>query len=132
MRRATDVHILHDVNVAKRNGASVWVIGTHKTYTYDQGTHHVYVKPGSDGALALGMMHIIHRDGLEDIAFIQAYVQGYDELVRDVLPKFTPEYVSSICGVPVEIIEELAHAYAKAKAPFIVLVVVYPAMAMVQ
>ena len=116
---ATDVHILHDVNVAKRNGASVWVIDTHKTYTYDQGTHHVYVKPGSDGALALGMMHIIHRDGLENITFIQEYVQGYDELVRDVLPKFTPEYVSSICGVPVEIIEELAHAYAKAKAPFI-------------
>ncbi|WP_301834806.1 molybdopterin-dependent oxidoreductase [uncultured Veillonella sp.] len=116
---ATDVHILHDVNVAKRNGASVWLIDTHKTYTYDQGTHHVYVKPSSDGALALGMMHIIHRDGLEDTAFIQAYVQGYEELVRDVLPKFTPEYVSSICGVPVEIIEELAHAYAKAKAPFI-------------
>ena len=116
---ATDVHILHDVNVAKRNGAFVWIIDTHKTYTYDQGTHHVYVKPGSDGALALGMMHIIHRDGLEDTAFVQAYVQGYDELVRDVLPKFTPEYVSSICGVSVEIIEELAHAYAKAKAPFI-------------
>ena len=116
---ATDVHILHDVNVAKRNGAFVWIIDTHKTYTYDQGTHHVYVKPGSDGALALGMMHIIHRDGLEDTTFIQAYVQGYDELVRDVLPKFTPEYVSSICGVQVEIIEELAHAYAKAKAPFI-------------
>lgn len=116
---ATDVHILHDVNVAKRNGALVWIIDTHKTYTYDQGTHHVYVKPSSDGALALGMMHIIHRDGLEDTTFIQAYVQGYDELVRDVLPKFTPEYVSSICGVPVEIIEELAHAYAKAKAPFI-------------
>ena len=116
---ATDVHILHDVNVAKRNGAFVWIIDTHKTYTYDQGTHHVYVKPGSDGALALGMMHIIHRDGLEDTAFVQAYVQGYDELVRDVLPKFNPEYVSSICGVPVEIIEELAHAYAKAKVPFI-------------
>ena len=116
---ATDVHILHDVNVAKRNGAFVWIVDTHKTYTYDQGTHHVYVKPGSDGALALGMMHIIHRDGLEDTTFIQEYVQGYDELVRDVLPKFTPEYVSSICGVPVEIIEELAHAYAKAKAPFI-------------
>ena len=116
---ATDVHILHDVNVAKRNGAFVWIIDTHKTYTYDQGTHHVYVKPGSDGALALGMIHIIHRDGLEDTTFIQAYVQGYDELVRDVLPTFTPEYVSSICGVPVEIIEELAHAYAKAKAPFI-------------
>ena len=116
---ATDLHFLHDVNVAKQRGATVWVIDTHKTYTYDQATHHVYVKPGSDGALALGLMHIIHRDDLADIDFIQRYVQGYEELVRDVLPTFTPDYVSSICGVPAEVIEELAHAYAKAKAPFI-------------
>jgi len=116
---ATDLHFLHDVNVAKQRGATVWVIDTHKTYTYDQATHHVYVKPGSDGALALGLMHIIHRDDLADIDFIQRYVQGYEELVRDVLPTFTPDYVSSICGVPAEVIEELAHAYAKAKAPFV-------------
>ena len=77
---ATDLHFLHDVNVAKQRGATVWVIDTHKTYTYEQ---------------------------------------GYEELVRDVLPTFTPDYVSSICGVPAEVIEELAHAYAKAKAPFI-------------
>ncbi len=116
---ATDLHFLHDVNVAKQRGATVWAIDTHKTYTYDQATHHVYVKPGSDGALALGLMHIIHREGLADDDFIHRYVQGYEELVRDVLPTFTPEYVSSICGVPIKVIETLAYAYAKAKAPFI-------------
>lgn len=116
---ATDVHILHDVNIAKRKGAQVWIIDTHKTYTFDQAHHHVYIKPGTDGALALGMMHIIHRDGLDDIEFIQRYVQGYDELVEQVLPGFTPEYASEICGVSVSQMTELAYAYATSKAPFI-------------
>lgn len=116
---ATDVHILHDVNVAKRKGAQVWIVDTHKTYTFDQAHHHVYIKPGTDGALALGMMHIIHRDGLDDIEFIQRYVQGYDELVEQVLPRFTPEYASEICGVSVSQMTELAHAYATSKSPFI-------------
>ena len=116
---ATDVHILHDVNVAKKNGARVWIIDTHKTYTFNQAHEHIYVKPGSDGALALGMLHIIHRDGLADIDFIKKYVQGYDELVNDVLLDFTPEKASELCGVSVERMTEFAHAYANAKAPFI-------------
>lgn len=116
---ATDVHILHDVNIAKKNGARVWIIDTHKTYTFSQAHEHIYVKPGSDGALALGMLHIIHRDGLEDTDFIKEHVQGYDELVKEVLLNFTPEKASDICGVSVERMTEFAHAYAKSKAPFI-------------
>ena len=116
---ATDVHILHDVNIAKKNGARVWIIDTHKTYTYSQAHEHIYVKPGSDGALALGMLHIIHRDGLADTDFIKEHVQGYDELVKEVLLNFTPEKASDICGVSVERMTEFAHAYATSKAPFI-------------
>ena len=116
---ATDVHILHDVNIAKKNGARVWIIDTHKTYTFSQAHEHIYVKPGSDGALALGMLHIIHRDGLADTDFIKEHVQGYDELVKEVLLEFTPEKASDICGVSVERMTEFAHAYAKSKAPFI-------------
>ena len=116
---ATDVHILHDVNIAKKNGARVWIIDTHKTYTFSQAHEHIYVKPGSDGALALGMLHIIHRDGLADTDFIKEHVQGYDELVKEVLLNFTPEKASDICGVSVERMTEFAHAYAKSKAPFI-------------
>ena len=116
---ATDVHILHDVNIAKKKGARVWIIDTHKTYTFSQAHEHIYVKPGSDGALALGMLHIIHRDGLADTDFIKEHVQGYDELVKEVLLEFTPEKASDICGVSVERMTEFAHAYAKSKAPFI-------------
>ena len=116
---ATDVHILHDVNIAKKNGTCVWIIDTHKTYTFSQAHEHIYVKPGSDGALALGMLHIIHRDGLADIDFIKKHVQGYDELVKEVLLDFTPGKAAEICGVSVERMTEFAHAYAKSKAPFI-------------
>lgn len=116
---ATDVHILHDVNIAKKKGARVWIIDTHKTYTFSQAYEHIYVKPGSDGALALGMLHIIHRDGLADIDFIKKHVQGYDELVKEVLLDFTPGKAAEICGVSVERMTEFAHAYAKSKAPFI-------------
>ena len=116
---ATDVHILHDVNIAKKKGARVWIIDTHKTYTFSQAHEHIYVKPGSDGALALGMLYIIHRDGLADIDFIKKHVQGYDELVKEVLLDFTPGKAAEICGVSVERMTEFAHAYAKSKAPFI-------------
>ncbi len=116
---ATDVHILHDVNIAKKKGARVWIIDTHKTYTFSQAHEHIYVKPGSDGALALGMLHIIHRDGLADKDFIKKHVQGYDELVKEVLLDFTPGKAAEICGVSVERMTEFAHAYAKSKAPFI-------------
>lgn len=116
---ATDVHILHDVNIAKKKGARVWIIDTHKTYTFSQAHEHIYVKPGSDGALALGMLHIIHRDGLADIDFIKKHVQGYDELVKEVLLDFTPGKAAEICGVSVERMTEFTHAYAKSKAPFI-------------
>ena len=116
---ATDVHILHDVNIAKKNGARVWIIDTHKTYTFSQAHEHIYVKPGSDGALASGMLHIIHRDGLADTDFIKEHVQGYDELVKEVLLNFTPEKASDICGVSVDRMTEFAHAYATSKAPFI-------------
>ena len=116
---ATDVHILHDVNIAKKKGARVWIIDTHKTYTFSQAHEHIYVKPGSDGALALGMLHIIHRDGLADTDFIKEHVQGYDELVKGVVLNFTPEKASDICGVSVDRMTEFAHAYATSKAPFI-------------
>ena len=116
---ATDLHILHDVNIAKKNGARIWIIDTHKTYTFSQAHEQLIVKPGSDGALALGILHIIHRDGLADLDFINQHVQGYDQLVEETLIDFTPEKASAICGISVERMTEFAHAYGKAKAPFI-------------
>lgn len=115
---ATDIHIWQDVYRARDNGAKVWVIDTHRTATYLSADETVTVKPGSDGALALGLIHIMERDGLTDKEFIAEHVSGYDKL-KATLGDYTPEKVSEITGVSVERLTELAHAYAKARAPFI-------------
>lgn len=115
---ATDIHIWQDVYRARDNGAKVWVIDTHRTKTYASADETVTVTPGSDGALALGIIHILERDGLTNTAFIEKYVSGYDKL-KETLDDYTPEKVSEITGVSVARLTELAHAYGKARAPFI-------------
>lgn len=116
---ATSVHFIHGVAAAKRNGAKVWLIDTYRTPTAAAADRLFLIRPGSDGALALAIMHVIARDGLCDTEFIRARVQGFEELASQVLPDFSPEAVSRITSVPAGIIEELAAAYAAAQAPFI-------------
>ena len=79
----------------------------------------IQTRPGSDGALALGILHCLNRDSMCDKVFISQYVQGWTELQRDVLPKYTPAYVQDAAGVPAAVVEELAAAYGRARAPFI-------------
>lgn len=116
---ATNLHIMQDVNIAKSKGAKVWLIDTYETSTAKVADRVIIVRPGTDGALALGMMHVIERENLMDYAFIQQYVQGYEELKTNVLPNYSPEVVSEITGIPVAVIEEIARQYAKAQGPFI-------------
>ena len=116
---ATDIHFRHDVELARQNGAKVWCIDTYETPTARYADHFVSVKPGTDGALALGIMHILNRKGLIDTAFIEQHVQGWEALRDQILPRYTPAAVSSITEVPVVAIEELALAYGRARAPFI-------------
>ncbi|NMC33861.1 MAG: molybdopterin oxidoreductase family protein [Veillonellaceae bacterium] len=117
---ATNIHFLHPVREAKQRGAKVWVIETHETATVQTVADKVLlVRPGTDGALALGLMHILVRDNLVDRQFLQAHTQGFDQLETKVLPRYTPAKVAAITGVPMESLTELAHAYGKARAPFI-------------
>ncbi len=116
---ATSVHFMHGVAAAKRKGARVWLIDTYRTPTAAAADRTILIRPGSDGALALGMMHILRRDGLMDREFIATRVQGFDEFAARILPDYTPQRVSSITGIEVAVIEELALAYARAMAPFI-------------
>jgi anaerobic selenocysteine-containing dehydrogenase len=64
-------------------------------------------------------MHVIERDNLTNKDFIKNYVQGYDELKTIVLPDYSPQVVSEITGIDVNVIEYMAKKYADAKAPFI-------------
>jgi anaerobic selenocysteine-containing dehydrogenase len=116
---ATSIHFLHGVREAKRKGAAVWLIDTYETPTAASADRVFLVRPGSDGALALGLMHILARDGLTDNDFIAAHVQGYAELLNQILPDYTPERVSLLTGLPPAVLEKMALRYGGARAPFI-------------
>ncbi|GBG56658.1 formate dehydrogenase [Sporomusaceae bacterium FL31] len=116
---ATNIHAMHDVDAAKKRGAKVWLIDTYETPTARAADQTFIVKPGTDGALALGLMHVIAREKLVDEQFVKQYVQGYEEFARNILPRYTPEIVSGITGINITAIESMARAYAAAHAPFI-------------
>lgn len=116
---ATNIHFLHGVKIAKRKGARVWLIDTYKTLTSTVVDQTYIVKPGSDGALALGLMHLLVRRDLIDSGFLAAHVQGFEELKEKILPDYPPERVSRLTGLPSETLESIAKAYGKAKKPFI-------------
>jgi anaerobic selenocysteine-containing dehydrogenase len=116
---ATSIHFLHGVREAKAQGAEVWLIDTYETPTAASADRVFLVRPGSDGALALGIMHILAREGLIDRDFIAAHLQGFDELKAQILPDYGPEQVSLITGLPAAVIEEMAIRYGRARAPFI-------------
>jgi len=74
---------------------------------------------GTDAALALGMMHVLVRDGLVDRAYLDRHTLGFERLEREVLPRFAPDRVSAITGLPAAEVERLAHLYGRARAPHI-------------
>ena len=117
---ATNIHFLHPVRQAKSKGAKIWVIETHITETAKLiADRTVLVRPGTDGALALGIMHELQRLGLLDGDFLDRWVSGFDRLAAEVLPRYSPAKVAAITGVPATVVTELAEAYGKAVAPFI-------------
>ena len=115
----TNVHIWPLVEDARRRGAKLVVIEPRRSATAERADWHVRVNVGTDAALALGVMHVLARDGLVDRAYLARETLGFDRLEREVLPRFTPERVAAITGVTVPDIEKLAGLYGRARAPFI-------------
>jgi anaerobic selenocysteine-containing dehydrogenase len=74
---------------------------------------------GTDTALALGLAHVLQREGLVDRAYVDRLVAGYDRWAAEVLPRYTPNVVAHITGVAASDVEALAVAYGRARAPFI-------------
>lgn len=116
---ATNIHFLHDVREAQKRGAEVWLIDTYETPTAKSADRVFLTKPGSDGALALGIMHVLEKSGLTDEAFIAKHVQGFEAFRKTVLPQYPPEVVSCLTGLETAVIEKIAYGYARAKGPFI-------------
>ena len=116
---ATSIHCMRDAQAARRRGARLWAVDTYFTPTAQAADEAFIVRPGGDGALALGMLHVIVRDGLADRAFIAGNVLGFEEFTERILPDCTPEKMSLVCGLPAAVIERLAREYARSRAPYI-------------
>lgn len=108
---STDLHLWPYIAEAKKRGAKVVVVDPVRTKTARQASQHIPIRPGTDGALALAMMHVIIDEGLTDDEYIANHTIGYDELVERV-QQYTPEWASQETGIPVETIRTLAREYA--------------------
>lgn len=113
----TNVHLVPFFDEARRRGAHRVTIDPYRNRTARSSDEWIAVRPGTDAALALGLMQVIASEGLEDRGFIAERTLGWDELARDVLPRFTPDRVARITGVPRESIITLARRIARARAP---------------
>ncbi len=107
----SNLHYWTRVQEAKRRGARVVVIDPYRSLTAEKGTDHIAVRPGSDAALALAMMHVIINDGLHDADYVANYTVGFDQLVERV-QEYPPERAADICGVSATAITQLARDYA--------------------
>ncbi|MDK9716691.1 MAG: molybdopterin-dependent oxidoreductase [Trichlorobacter sp.] len=116
---ATSIHSMAATQAARKRGAKVWAIDTYRTPTCQSADQVIIVKPGSDSALALGMLRVIVDEDLLDRSFVAANLHGFEELCATTLPECSPEAMAEVCGIPADTIRDLARAYAAAKAPLI-------------
>jgi molybdopterin guanine dinucleotide-containing S/N-oxide reductase-like protein len=106
-----NVHMWPFIEQARRNGARLIVIDPYRTRTAALADWHIAIRPGADGALALGMMHVILNEGLEDRAYIDSMTHGFDRLAERAR-EYTPERVAAWTGMTAVEVEQLAREYA--------------------
>jgi anaerobic selenocysteine-containing dehydrogenase len=99
------------VEEARAAGARLVVIDPLRSPTAAQADWHVRPRPGTDPALALGLMHVIVREGLHDADYLARHTVGF-ELLKGRLEEYPPERVERITGVKAEEVDRLARAYA--------------------
>ena len=114
----SNVHLWPLVLEAKEQGAKIIVIDPFKSATAMEADQHIQLLPGTDVALALGMMHVIIKEGLIDSDYIEKYTEGFDSL-KDHVENYHPAAVSEICGLNEETIINFARDYASAKPSLI-------------
>ncbi|MFS0644345.1 molybdopterin-dependent oxidoreductase [Siminovitchia sp. 179-K 8D1 HS] len=107
---STNMHQVMIAQKARKQGAKLVVIDVHKNRTGRMADWFIPVIPGTDAALALGIMHVLYKENLVDREFLTEYTVGYEELEHHV-KQYDPQVVSGITGVPAEDIYKLARLY---------------------
>ena len=114
----TNLHAWPFFQKAIKQGARLTVIDPYRTETAKRAHAHLMIRPGTDAALALGMMNVLIAEDLIDHDFIARRTIGFDAL-KQRADAYPPETVAGICGLDADAIRSLAIAYGRADAPYI-------------
>jgi anaerobic selenocysteine-containing dehydrogenase len=115
----TNVHLWALMHQARKNGARIVTIDPFRSKTAARSDWWLPIRPGTDAALALGIMHVLWRDGLQDDDYLNRYCLGADALRDRALKEYPPARVAEITGVDAADIERLAHEYGTTRPALI-------------
>jgi anaerobic selenocysteine-containing dehydrogenase len=108
---SSNVHLWPFVEEARRRGAKLVTIDPFRSRTAEKSDQHLAIRPGADAALALAMIHVIFRDGLEDRDYLERYTLGAEKL-RERALEWSPERAAPLTGLAAGAIEAFAREYA--------------------
>ncbi|MGF6772916.1 anaerobic selenocysteine-containing dehydrogenase [Paraburkholderia sp. GAS199] len=111
---ASNLHFWTRAQEAKRRGAQLIAIDPYRSLTAEKCHQHIALKPGTDGALALGMMNVLITENLLDAEYIADHTLGFDALKARAL-SYPPARVAEICGVDEQVIVDLTRLYGSTK-----------------
>lgn len=116
---ASNLHFWTRAQEAKRNGAKLIAIDPYRSLTAEKCHQHIALLPGTDSALALGLMHVLINEDLLDHDYIAQYTLGFAQL-KERVQEWTPQRTAETCGITVQEVVDLARLYggmAKAGEP---------------
>jgi anaerobic selenocysteine-containing dehydrogenase len=108
---SSNVHLWPFIEEARRRGARLVAVDPYRSRTAEKADVHLALLPGTDAALALGVMHVIFRDGLEDREYIERYTSGVDAL-KARAHEWPPDRVAGVTGLSAREVEDFAEEYA--------------------
>ncbi|MBF0294390.1 MAG: molybdopterin-dependent oxidoreductase [Magnetococcales bacterium] len=115
---ATHITLMNFVKQARRQGAPLVVVDPYRNHTARLADLHIAPRPGTDGALATAIMHVLLQQGWADRAYLSRHTD-FDAEVERHLEARSPEWAAPITGVDAGRIREFARMYGTARAPFI-------------
>jgi len=111
---ASNLHLWNRAQEAKRHGARLIAIDPYRSQTAEKCHQHIALLPGTDGAFALGVMHVLVREGWLDCDYIERYTLGFEALAARAR-EFDSGRVAAICGITPAEIEQFAREYTETR-----------------
>ncbi|MBX9626152.1 MAG: molybdopterin oxidoreductase family protein [Gemmataceae bacterium] len=114
----TNIHFWKVEHEARKRGARIVTVDPYKSPTAAKSDWWLAVRPGTDAALALGVMHVLFREGWIDQDYLDRYTVGADALRERALAEYPPARVAGITGLSVEEVERFAREYGRSRELF--------------